>query len=206
MDASESIPRPKDCPDCGAPFPEVGISCWLCGWKLGDPVGVLPWVKPPSKENPYTSPAPPPDRGDLKWTFSLSTLFLWTALVAVVMGVVRIAPGLGIMLGIISFPAAILTISVASYRKRRSGRALTVPEKILAFVESFALFFLIATAVVVAAIGALAVICLSSTSPSNRLGVDNGSLLLTIFGCAAGFAVIVFIVCFLARTLWRSKG
>jgi len=171
---------------------------------LGDPAGVRPKTVGPSTENPYASPAPP-NPADLKWTFSLSTLFLWTALVAVVMGVVRIAPGLGILLAIFCFPAAIHTTAVAAYRKRRSRRSLTVPEKILVFIESFALFSLMAIAVVAAAIGALAVICLSSSSTHSdgQWGASSGDLLLTIFAAGAGIVFIGLVVYSLFRALWR---
>ena len=149
--------------------------------------------------------SPVPNAPELKWTFSLSTLFLWTALVAVVMGVVRIAPGLGIALGIFSFPAALHTTAVAAYRKRRSCRALTVPEKILVFIESFALFLLAAIAVLVAAVSALAVICLSAPSagPNGRMGLRNGDLVLTIFATVAGIAVIGLTCYLLVRIIWR---
>jgi hypothetical protein len=198
MDSSQPPSRPEVCPECGAAFSGEGTYCWLCGWKQGDPVGVRPTS--PQKLNPYASPAPNP--ADLKWTFSLSTLFLWTALVAVVMGVARLAPGLGIALGIISFPAALHTTALVAYRKRRSGHALSVQEKIFAFIESFALFVLIAIAIAIAAIGALAVICMSGRPITST---DSGSWLLTAVGCAAGIFVIVLIVFPFVRAVWRSK-
>jgi hypothetical protein len=199
MDQSTPVSRPKDCPECGAPFPDDGTNCWLCGWKLGDPVGVRPKRQGPSRANPYAPPAPR-DPADLKWTFSLSTLFLWTALVAVVMGVVRIAPGLGILLGFFCFPAALHTTAVASYRKNRWRRALTVREKIFVFIESFALFLSIAIAVVASAVGAVAVICMPSAK-----GRDLPEMALTALGAVVGVALAGLGIYALGRVLWRSK-
>jgi ribosomal protein L40E len=201
MEPNTPVSRPTVCPDCGAPFPVEATYCWLCGWKLGDPVGVRPKPPGPSKDNPYASPAPR-NPADLKWTFSLSTLFLWTALVAVVMGVVRIAPGLGIALGIFSLPAALHTTAVAAYRKRRSRRALTVPEKILVFIESLALFILIAIAVVIAAIGALFVICMQSMNPSGRVP-HGGDATVPILATVGGVILVLFIAYVLVQVLWR---
>jgi len=205
MDTSQPIPRPMDCPDCGAPFPDVGLSCWLCGWKSDHPLADRPMQQGPSEENPHASPNPP-NRGNLNWTFSLSTLFLWTALVAVVMGVVRIAPPLGIALGVVSIPAALHTFGVAAYRKSRSGRALTLPDKILAFIGSFALFFLIAIATLIAALGALMVIC--TVVPVGTLGMRPDEipdqLSLPVFA-VAGLTFVGIGVYSLVRNLQRSK-
>ncbi len=111
MDPNQPISRPNNCPDCGAPFPDDVTYCWLCGWKLGDPVRAHPKEEGPSKANRYAPPALNP--ADLKWTFSLSTLFLWTALVAVVMGVVRIAMDWEFWLGVLAIPAALHATAIA---------------------------------------------------------------------------------------------
>jgi hypothetical protein len=201
MDTNQPISRPAVCPDCGAPFPPDAMYCWLCGWKLGDPVRVGPKQASPSNENPYASPAPR-DPADLKWTFSLSTLFLWTALVAVVMGVIRIAPGLGIALAILSLPAAVHTIAVSAYRQGQSRRALSVPEKIVVFIESFALFSMIAIAVIIAAIGALFVICMASLRGDGN-GMSRGDLAGPILASIGGVVFAALIAYLLVRALWR---
>lgn len=198
MERNQRAEGPPVCPECGAAFSGEGTYCWLCGWKPGDPVGIRP--KGPPTVNPYASPALKP--GDLKWTFSLSTLFLWTALVAVVLGVYRIAPGLGITLGIFSLIAALHTTGIAAYRKKRLGRALTVQEKILAFLGSFAVVLLIAVAVVAAIISALFVICMSGGG-IGQLGPSPGfaipAIAITAIAIAVGFGVF-----FIVRRLWRT--
>jgi len=196
MEPSAPSSRPTVCPDCGAPFPADAVYCWLCGWKLGEPVAV------PRQGLPTTNPhaAAPRNPADLKWTFSLSTLFLWTALVAVVMGVIRIAPGLGVPLAMIAIPAALHTTALVAYRKRRSGHALTVPEKIFAFVASFAIFMLAAIVIAVSACFAALMMCLSSL---NRSVPDDSTRINVVFGI---IVVAVLIVAFIPlRSLWRTK-
>lgn len=196
MDPTPPTSRPETCPECGAPFPNEAIYCWLCGWKLGN------LVVGPRKGSPTTNPRAAALRNpaDLKWTFSLSTLFLWTALVAVVMGVVRIAPGLGVPLAIIAIPAALHTTALVAFRKRRSGHALTVPEKLFAFIASFAIFMLAAIVITVSACFAAFVICLSSL---NRSAPNNSTTINVIFGI---IVVAVLIVAYIPlRSLWRTK-
>jgi hypothetical protein len=189
MEPDQAVERPTICPECGVAFPAEKTSCWLCGWKLGDPVSAHP-VKPVDTR---------------LTTFSRNTLFLWTALVAVVMGVARIAPGLGITLGIFCVPAAVHTTAVVADRKNRSRRALAAPEKILVFIESFALFLLAAIAVLVAAISALAVISLSgpSTGSNGRMAPGNGDLVLNVFATVAGIAAIGLTLYLLVRIIRR---
>ncbi len=203
MEPSQPISRPKDCPDCGAPFPDVGVACWLCGWKLGDPVRARPREVGPSKANPYAPPTLNP--ADLKWTFSLSTLFLWTALVAVVMGVVRIAPGLGIALAVITFPAALNTVGIAAYRKRKSGQAMTVPDKLAAFTVSVAAFVIIAVLVIIAAISALLVMCMASGTGliSNNSGLANATV---VVASIVAVVAVIFVAWLILREVWRTMG
>jgi hypothetical protein len=197
MDSNQPTPRPKDCPDCGTPFPDAATSCWLCGWKFGDPVGIRPKQEGPSSLIPSASP----NRGDLKWTFSLSTLFLWTALMAVVMGVVRIAPGLGIALGILSIPAALHSTAIAAKRERRPGHALTVPEKIEAFFMSFALVVLFACGSALAAFGAFFVTCTAWMTSGRRFQTD----FFYLPPIAAGVFFVGFLAYFLVRNVRRTK-
>jgi hypothetical protein len=204
MDLNQPLARPNNCPECGASFPQTAIRCWLCGWKVGDPVGIRAPKAGSGEVNPYAPPAPPvPPRGEnLKWTYSLSTLFLWMTLISVVLGVWKMAPGLGIVLGVLSFPAALHTMGLAAYRKRRTGDSMSVADKIGAFAASFAFFVLVAIAVIIAAIGALFAICLAG---SNHPVSDGRAALVWFAGGAAILSGIVFLAYRLVRSLWRKK-
>src|SRR5260221_14446194 len=115
----------NDCPECGAPLVAGAEKCWLCALKQKRPVGsnvtaTTPAQKIPIMDNPYASPAPPVGM-NFNRTFSLSTMFLWTTLVAVVLGAGTIDPGLAFCLAILSFPAALRTIGIVVRRKRQHG-------------------------------------------------------------------------------------
>src|SRR5882762_9614937 len=99
----DPIPLAKsaNCPECGAALEPGAKKCWLCALKAGATVqGARDATATPGERfsplNPYASPAPPSDH--LNRTFSLSTMFLWTTLVAVVMGIATFAPGLAVSL------------------------------------------------------------------------------------------------------------
>ena len=74
------------------------------------------------------------------------------------MGVVRVAPDFRRRVRDFCFLAALHTTGLVAHRKRRAGHALIVEETIIAFIESSVILFLIAMAIVIAAISALFVI------------------------------------------------
>ncbi|HEX3996970.1 MAG TPA: hypothetical protein VHX65_00290 [Pirellulales bacterium] len=110
---------------------------------------------------------------------------------------------MGIALAVVSIPAALHSVGVAAYRRRKSGVALSVSEKILAFVASFALFLAIAIAIWIAAIGALLVICLSSVAPSGKGAA--GTELVVILVAGTGVVFMLSFAFFIVRGLWRAK-
>jgi hypothetical protein len=143
------------CPECGAELVQAD-RCWLCGREF--PVmAELVSPAPPAA----TPPIPPLENS---WTFGLSSLMLVITLAAVFMGLVAIAPGLAVLLAIVSTPALIRTF-VVSARRKSAGERLTPSQKfatfmgavgvaILAYVTAMGAFFVtcaIACGVVVAA-------------------------------------------------------
>src|SRR5947209_19328352 len=125
MTATGPANSPSNCPECGAPLAAGAEKCWLCAIKHERPIGA---DRAPAAESPPEPPvaasldaSPPPGDTSLNRTFSLSSLFLWTTLLAVILGVVRIAPGLGIGLAILSLPAALFTVAAVGRCKRRTG-------------------------------------------------------------------------------------
>jgi hypothetical protein len=197
MDTTDAPTPVQVCPQCGAHFPSPAVWCWLCGWKTGDPVFVRPERKTGSADNPYAAPAPSAD--DLARTYSLSTLFLWTTLVACVMGVVRIAPGLGIVLAVLSLPAALRTVGRVGRLRTKTGRAMTVSGKISTFMSSLTICFVIA-------LGASTAFTLTCF-PIGLLGFSSGGggggvlILAVIAGLIAGG----FAGYWLIRWLWRQR-
>ncbi len=197
MESDQPQARPAVCLDCGATLPPDSNRCWLCSWKVGDPItlGKKPGGSAAANGNPYASPAPP---DNLNRTFSLSTLFLWVTLACVVMGVVRIAPGVGIALAIICLPAGLRTITAVHRRQRRTGQTMTVREKLTTFCIFLFLAFAITTAIAVA----FTVTCF----PIGAIGFESKQdgtyfvvavIVGTLVAGALGF--------YLFRAMWRGK-
>ncbi len=182
MESGEFQIRPVECPDCGAPFPWDKPSCWLCGWKLGDPV--TPGRK--AQFRPKIIVETQPSHDNLTRTFSLSTIFLWMTLVSVVMGVVRVAPGLGFGVAIISLPAALRTMTSVHRRKKQFGETMTVVEKISTFLGWAVAVMAVGAAAVAAFWIAMYSICLFTLG--GILAFEYGFALPAIL--AVGFAVV----------------
>jgi hypothetical protein len=110
-------------------------------------------------------PAPPERRA--AYQFSLATILLTIALVAVLLGVLQMAPGVGILLAIAVTPAFLRTCIMTARRKAR-GKPVSLGYKLGTFAVSvfgmFGLLFLISQVVVVAVFVALFAICLAAMS------------------------------------------
>jgi hypothetical protein len=192
------LPQNATCPECGAELVPGAKKCWLCALRADatttpprDASGTGGEAAAPM--NPYASPAPP--SGHLDRTFSLTSMFLWTTLVAVVMGVASFAPGLGIMLAVLSLPAAARTIGTVYRRKQRRGGSIGAAEKIETFIASFG----IVLAIVIGAVTAFTAVCFPLGLAS--FASDMGGLV--IFAIVAGIVAAVFVAIVLARRLWR---
>jgi hypothetical protein len=199
----DPIPPAKsaNCPDCGAAIVPGAKKCWLCALKAESAVQPARDATSTTRDapiplNPYASPAPPSDH--LSRTFSLSSMFLWTTLVAVVMGVATFAPGLAIALAILSLPAAVRTIGAVYRRKQRLGQPIPTFEKIETFLGSLS----IVLAIIIGAGIAFTAVCF----PIGLAGFDaaeRGNSSLMIFGLVAGIVSAIVVAFFLGRRLWR---
>ncbi len=108
---------PRVCPECGADTLPDRTHCWLCGAKLAGG----------STTAAASAPAPP--------TFALTSLMLLITLVAVVLGVYTIAPGVAVLLVIAVVPALSRTFRVTR-RREREGTPLRTRDKIGTFFYS----------------------------------------------------------------------
>jgi hypothetical protein len=122
------------CPHCGAEVQAPGSPCWLCRQKASH-----------AELNPYAPPRPIGENAQ----FSLASLFLVMTLVAVCLGVIMIAPGVGILFAFITTPAFIRT-TVAASLGRRAGAPLSPVEKVGIFFISWFIMCAIGIASVVA--------------------------------------------------------
>jgi hypothetical protein len=130
---------PKTCPSCGAPLKPTDAQCWLCRAQAREAAQDI---------NPYASPTPIAPL-QAKNQFSLATLFLIMTLVAVAMGALMVAPGLGTFLIVLAVPALVRTV-IAGRRRWEKGETPTISIKILDFLASAAIIWVISIAATIA--------------------------------------------------------
>lgn len=145
-------------------MPTGSARCWLCGRKVGDTAA----SNTQQFRIEIVSEDVPAKDADLTKTMDQSTIVLWLTLVVVVMGVVLMAPGLGVALAIVSLPAALRTVLSVKRREQRSGQAMSVLGRIAVFFGWFTAFAValsaLAVTFVVASFIAVFFECLSALS------------------------------------------
>jgi hypothetical protein len=114
------------CPECGAAGHAGASRCWLCGGE----VGRASTAATSKVDQRHAVSAQP-------FGFSLASLMLFVALLAVVVGVWSIAPGIGIPLGILLLAAWTRTVAVVERRAAKSSD-VTRRERIVIFLQSMA--------------------------------------------------------------------
>ena len=180
-----SAPEPAArCPHCGAQVQTLGSACWLCRQKASQ-----------SDPNPYAPPRPLDENAA---QFSLASLFLVMTLVAVCMGVIMIAPGLGILFAFITTPALIRTI-VASSRGRLVGEPLSPMQKAGIFLISW----FIMCAVGIASVVAFMAVCFAGALITEGTGASL-EIMLTV-GVLAGLAAAIPLTVWLLRLTSPSR-
>jgi hypothetical protein len=118
------------CPECGATLSGAS-ECWLCrrATQAGDSSPTSPFAEERKSAG----------------QFSLATVFLIITLIAVCLGSLRLAPGLGVLLIIVATPALIRTC-VVGIREKQAGHVLSLGEKVVAFLASSAIIVLVGVA------------------------------------------------------------
>ena len=140
------------CPECGAEVAGGQARCWLCERKLHGPEPINPYAPPPSAA------------GNVPSQFSLASLLLIVTLVAVGVGLFRLAPGLGVLLAFFSLPAlARTTIDVTKHKQRGA------PLGVLGKVGSFVVSLVVVLTVTVAALAASFTVCAVGLQATERL-------------------------------------
>jgi hypothetical protein len=195
---STNRPAVSNCPECGAPIKAGAKTCWLCASKRDAQTESADKPTDQIREraaamNPYASPAPLHD--NLDRTFSLSTMFLWTTLAAIISGLAAMNLALGISALILSLPAAWLTIGAVMRRKHQTGKSMTTPDKVGTFFAGLA----ISLGAAVGGAIAFGAVCF----PIGLVGFENESAMAFAFiaGGVAGVLVWLCLVWLLSRTL-----
>jgi hypothetical protein len=91
---------------------------------------------------------------------TIGSILLIVSLLAVGVGVFRIAPGLGILLSILVLPAFVRTALVVQAKQSRG--ALSAAEKMLLFLGSFGTTIVVVVVVTISAVGTFCFVCLSA--------------------------------------------
>jgi hypothetical protein len=136
-------PERVHCTECGAANRPGGTRCFLCGHPLHLDAGPIP--------RPAEGQSTPAPRAEVAvgHTFSLASLVLVIALLAVCLGVGHEAPGLGIVLALVSAPALFHTTARA-IRSKAGGRPMSATMKVRVFLASLAAVVLISLSAIIA--------------------------------------------------------
>ena len=108
------------CPSCGGENTVGKSRCFLCGEPLA--------VTPGEANNPWAAPAAEVNLSPR--TFTLGSLMLVIALIAVCMGVLVEIPGLGVVLILVTTPALIRTLRAVS-KGKQTGKPLVWWDKLI---------------------------------------------------------------------------
>jgi hypothetical protein len=188
------------CPECGASVKPGLDRCWLC--QRPQPIDAIV-IEPPG---PFS--AAPPRRGASPTQFSLETLLMIVTLVAVCLGLLMAAPGLGVLVSIVAAPALVRTL-IAGYQRRAVGTPLSAGEKVLAFLASTGVTF----AVLLAGLAAFGTACFATCLGALGLEAVGGPsgpfsggewvvLLMLLTSAGVGIATAIW----LFWILWPKRG
>jgi hypothetical protein len=118
------------------------------------------------------------------------------------MGVAGVAPGLAILLAILSLPAALRTVGMVGRRKHRTGISPSVGEKVELFAASLGIVFVI----VIGAAAAFTATCFPLGLAGFAANGENGSGAFLILAILVGVAAGATAAYFLIRALWRKRN
>ena len=166
------------CSDCGAPLNRGESECWLCR-------------RARQANDAPSSPFAVAER-KTAGQFSLATVFLIITLIAVCLGTLRLAPGVGVLLMIVAAPALIRTC-IVGVREKRGGHSLSIGEKLIAFLASSAIIILVG----VAGFIAFQIACWGSCAAVagiQQKESENAMLIGIGAGCFAGLGTIIWLI------------
>jgi hypothetical protein len=193
----------RNCPHCGAAVSQRAVECWLCCQELADGEEVHP-ADSASLRPQIDLDRPARRRRDPGGQFTLGSLMLVVALVAVGLGIGVAVPCLGVVFAVLSVPAWIRTaILMRNYRTTFDG-SMNICDKLLTFFESFVLVALTGLMV----IAGFASACVVVAVLVGLLGGFDSDAWLPIgilLGAIAGTIVVLLILVHCLREFWSTK-
>jgi hypothetical protein len=184
MDALQ-LKSSRRCPQCAAYVTLEATDCWLCHAKL-----------PPLGAVIMASIVPEADNAKRPFQYGLSSILLVITFAAILCSLIKMSPGLGIAVAILTTPAMLRTILVA-FRQRQSGEPMSAGDKANIFFLTMAM----SLGVIVAACGAFCVTffltCAASLAGNSKADPFVASF---VVGGIAALIVAIFI----SLTFWRA--
>jgi hypothetical protein len=157
------------CQCCDADNLRHREKCWLCHEYLR---------KAPATTLAKREPSIASTKDSASFQFSLASILLTTTLLATIFAVVATAPGLGILLAIVSMPPLVRTMIVVQRRQER-GLEVNSEEKVGLFIASLTVTIVVSAVALFLSLSTFCGAFLVTTS-NTGIGVPTGLLTLVI--------------------------
>jgi hypothetical protein len=135
MDVLPTMPA-RHCPQCDAQVDPAAKYCWLCNAKLS------PSSAGAARQTPLQAQLVDSNR---PFQFGISSLLLVITFVAILCSVVKMNPGLGIVVAVLTVPAVLRTVLVA-FRQQQGGKPMSAAGKTGVFMLTMAMSLCVAVA------------------------------------------------------------
>jgi hypothetical protein len=181
------------CPHCGATRKSGTSTCWLCQAVLpshgADAAPVLATLVPEPRRS--AQPGRP-------FQFGLSSLLLLITFVAILCSIIKMDPGLGIVLTVLAAPA-MLRMLIVAFQRQQSGVPMSPSEKAGVFFMTAAMALC-----VVAAAGAAFCFAFFVTCTATMIGGGGDNTALAVCTIVGGIAAAIVAI-FVAFLFWRAR-
>jgi hypothetical protein len=187
-----------NCPRCKAIFKGGPGYCWKCGvWIDIDDKGIA------STASDRDDASLPEHAG---FSYSISSLLLVTTLIAVCLALAAAAPGLGILLAVVSIPPFVRTILLVRRRKQQ-GKNVSAGAKVSLYLGSFGVTLVVTCVTLFMSLSAFFFSCLGAYSLSRGQGMRSGSeefsmTIATVFSLAIA-GLLIWSFSHWIRSRWR---
>ena len=163
------------CRHCGAEVNANARFCWLCGESLAPATGREPVLVAELVES------------DRPLQFGIASLLLVITFVAVLCSLIKMNPGLGIVIAVLTLPAMIRTV-LSAFRRREAGRPMSGGDKASTFLSTVAMSICAIVAAGVTFCGAFVATCLVAMGTT---GGRSFEVMLPWMVCVGGIAAII---------------
>ncbi len=195
MDVLQTMPACR-CPQCEAQVDPAAKYCWLCNAVLSSPSAGAA-RQPPIRAQLVDSSSRPLQYG-------ISSLLLVITFVAILCSIIKMNPGLGIVIAILTLPAMIRTVLVA-FRQRESGKPMSAAGKTGVFFLTVAMSICVVVASCAAFCFTFFFTCLAAASVKGGITHGDPFTPALIVGGIAALGVAV-LVTFVFRAALRRGG